>query len=65
VEEVKFLGTLGNQNSIQEEIKIRFKSGNACYYSVQDPLSYNLLSKTIEINIYVQDCNFASGFVWV
>ena len=30
----------GNKNSIQEEIKSRFKLGNACYYSVQ-----NLTSK--------------------
>ena len=35
VEEFKYLGTmLTNQNSIQEEIKSRLKSGNACYYSV-------------------------------
>jgi hypothetical protein len=32
VEEFKCLGTtLTNQNSIQEEIKSRLKSGNACY----------------------------------
>jgi len=29
-EELKYLGTT-NQNSIAEEIKIRFRSGNACY----------------------------------
>ena len=35
VEEFKYLGTtLTNQNSIQEEIKSRWKLGNACYYSV-------------------------------
>jgi len=40
VEEFKYLGTtLTNQNSIQEEIKSRQKSGNACYYSVQNLLS--------------------------
>jgi len=34
------LGTiLTNQNSIQEEIKSRMKSGIACYLSVQNPLS--------------------------
>ena len=33
------------QNSIQEEIKSRLKSGNACYYSVQNLLSSSLLSK--------------------
>jgi hypothetical protein len=36
VEEFNYLGTnLTNQNSIQEEIKSRWKLGNACYYSVQ------------------------------
>jgi len=40
VEEFKYLGTtLTNQNSIQEEIKSRLKTGNACYYSVQNLLS--------------------------
>jgi len=35
VEELKYLGTtLTNQNSIQEEIKSRLKSGNVCYHSV-------------------------------
>ena len=33
-EEFKYLGTLTNKNSIQEEIKSRLKYGNACYYSV-------------------------------
>jgi hypothetical protein len=33
----KYLGTtLTNQNSIQEEIKCKLKSGNACYHSVQN-----------------------------
>ena len=37
VEEFKYLGiTLTYQNSIQEEIKSRMKSGNACYHSVQN-----------------------------
>ena len=40
VEEFKYLGTtLTNQNSIQEEIKSRLKSGNACYHLVQHLLS--------------------------
>jgi RNA:NAD 2'-phosphotransferase (TPT1/KptA family) len=35
VEQFKYLGTtLTNRNSIQEEIKSRLKSGNACYHSV-------------------------------
>jgi len=53
VEEFKYLGTtLTNQNSIQEEIKSRLKSGNACYHSVQNLLSSNLLSKNLKIKIY-------------
>ena len=43
VEDFKYLGTtLTNQNSIQEEIKGRLKSGNACYHSVQNILSSSL-----------------------
>jgi len=53
VEEFKYLGTtLSNQNSIQEEIKSRLKSGNACYYTVQNLLSSRLLSKNLKIKIY-------------
>jgi len=53
VEEVKYLGTTStNQNFNQEEIKIRLKSGNACYYSVQNLLSSSLLSKNLKIKIY-------------
>ena len=36
VEEFKYLGTaLTNQNAIQEEIKCRLRSGNACYFVFQ------------------------------
>jgi hypothetical protein len=50
VEEFKHLGTtLKNQNSIQEEIKSRLKSGNACYHSVQNIMSSSLLSKNVKI----------------
>jgi len=53
VKEFKYLGTtLTNQNSIQEEIKSRLKSGNSCYYSVQNLLSFRLLSKNLKIKIY-------------
>ena len=53
VEEFKYLETtITNQNSIKEEIKNRLKSGNACYYSVQNLLSSSLLSKNFKINIY-------------
>ena len=45
------MGTiLTDQNNIQEEIKNRLKSGNACYHSVQNLLSSGLLSKNIKIN---------------
>ena len=44
--------TLAYQNSIQEEIKSRVKSGNACYHSVQNFLSSSLVSKNIKIKIY-------------
>ena len=43
--------TLTNQNSIQEEIKSRLKSGNVCYYSVQNLSSSSLVSKNIKIKI--------------
>jgi hypothetical protein len=39
--------TITNQNLIQEEIKRRLNSGNACYHSVQNLLSSRLLSKNI------------------
>jgi len=44
--------TLTNQNSIQEEMKRRLKSRNACYLSVQNLLSSSLLSKNLKIKIY-------------
>jgi len=35
VKEFKYMGkTLTNQNSLQEEMKNRLNSWNACYYSV-------------------------------
>jgi hypothetical protein len=44
--------TLTHQNLIQEEIKRRLNSGNACYHSVQNLLSSRLLSKNLKIKIY-------------
>jgi len=38
-------------NYIQEEIKSRWKSGNACYHSVQNLLSSSLLSKNLKLKI--------------
>jgi hypothetical protein len=53
VEEFKYFGTtLTYQNFIQEEIKNRLRSGNACYHSMQNLLSFILLSKNIKIKIY-------------
>jgi len=34
------------------EIKSRLKSGNACYHSLQNLLSFRLLSKNVKIKIY-------------
>jgi hypothetical protein len=46
VSQFKYLGTtVTNQNSIQEEIKRRLNSGDACYHSVQNLLSSHLLSE--------------------
>jgi hypothetical protein len=53
VSHYKYLGrTVTNQNLIQEEIKKRLNSGNACYHSVQNLLCSCLLPKNINIKIY-------------
>ena len=53
VEQFRCLGTtLTHQNSVQEEIKRRMRSGNACYHSVQNLLSFSLLSKNLMVKIY-------------
>jgi hypothetical protein len=50
---VKYLGTtLIDQNCMQEDIKSRLNSGNACYHSVQSFLSFSLLSRNVKIKIY-------------
>jgi hypothetical protein len=49
-EHIKYLGTtLKNRNSIQEKIKSRRKSGNACYHWVQNRLFSSSLSKNVRI----------------
>jgi hypothetical protein len=49
----KYFGTtVTNQNFIQEEIKRRLNSSNACYHSVQNFLASCLLSKNVKIRIY-------------
>jgi len=53
VEEFRYLGTaIKYQNSIQEVIKGRMKSGNACYHSVLNLLSSTLLAINLEIKTY-------------
>jgi hypothetical protein len=48
-----YLGTtLTDQNFIQEEIKSRLNSGNACYHSVHSLLSSRLLSRNVKDKIY-------------
>jgi hypothetical protein len=50
VSQFRYLGmTVTNQNLIQEEIKRRLNSGNACYHSVQNLLPSRLLSKNLKI----------------
>jgi hypothetical protein len=52
VAQFRYLGTMiTNQNLIQEEIKRRLNSGNACYHSVENILSSRLLSKNTRIKI--------------
>jgi len=47
------MGTnLTNQNSTQEEIKSKLKSGNASYHSVLNLLSSILQSKNFKMKIY-------------
>ena len=49
----KYLGTpVTNRSSIDEEIKSRLKSRNACYHSVQNVLCSSFLSKNLKIKIY-------------
>jgi hypothetical protein len=53
VSQFKYLGlTVTNQNLIQEEIKRRLNSGNACHHSVQSLLSSHLVSRNLKIRIY-------------
>jgi hypothetical protein len=53
VAQFKYLGTkITYENVIQEEIKRRLNSGNACYHSVQNFLSSRVLSKNIKVRIY-------------
>jgi hypothetical protein len=52
VAQFKYLGiNIRNQNLIQEEIKRRLNSGNACYHSVQNHLS-SLLTIILPVILY-------------
>ena len=61
---------LTNQNSILEEITIRFKPGNGFYRSVYNILSSSLLSKNIKIETYktiilcVVLCGYETWSLW-
>jgi hypothetical protein len=48
----KYLGTLTDQNCINEEIKSRLNSENACYHLVKNLLSFHLLSRNVKVKIY-------------
>jgi hypothetical protein len=52
VTKFKYLGTLTDQNCMQEEIKGRLNSGNACHHSVQSLLSSHLLSRNVKVKTY-------------
>ena len=53
VEQLGYLEeNLTDRNSIQEAIKARLKSKNACFHTVQNLLSSNLVSKKIKILIH-------------
>jgi hypothetical protein len=47
-----FKTTVINYNLIQEKIKRRLNSGNACYHSILNFLSSRLLSTKVKIRIY-------------
>jgi hypothetical protein len=52
VAQFKYLGmTVTNTNLIQEEIKRRLNSGNACYHSFHNLLSSCLALKNVEVGI--------------
>jgi hypothetical protein len=53
VTKFKYLGTtLTEKNCMNEEIKSRLNSGNACYHLVQSLLSSHLLYSNLKIKIY-------------
>jgi len=50
--QLQILGdAINNQNDIHDEIKSRFNSGTAYYYSVQNLLSSRLISKNLNTKL--------------
>jgi hypothetical protein len=65
VAQFRYLGTMiTNQNLIQEEIKRKLNSRNACYHSVQNLSSSRLLYKNIKIRI-CKTIILPCGSIWV
>jgi hypothetical protein len=56
--------TVTNENLIQEDIKTRLNSGNACYHSVQNLSSSRLPSKNLKIIILVYKTIILSVFLY-
>jgi hypothetical protein len=53
VAQFRYLGTtVTHEDLVQENIKRRLNSANACYHSAQNLLSSRLLSKNLKIRIY-------------
>ena len=69
VKQFKYLRTtLTYQNSIQEEIRSRLKSGNACYHSVQNFFVFQFTIqkfKDYDTQNYNLACYFVRVWNWV
>jgi hypothetical protein len=52
VSQIKYLRITVAKNLLQEEIKRKLNSDNACYHSVQNLLSYRLLLNNVKVRIH-------------